>query len=362
MSLDSVSNFGRAFILGGLTSSGTSVELRTGDVSNLPVSGNFNCVIFNASDYVNPIDDPFKEIVRVNSISGSFLSVSRAQEGTTAASHSMTGKTYVAVNTITKKMIDDINSAILSYSPTTVNADTIYVKNIFNSGTSALNISGSSIVNINASGAGLFASQTAVTLASPSIDLFATGGGSIATQGSIIPVTSGTYNIGSAAYPVGTVYTNAIIVSGTAGGGSSFAGGAVTSSITPTISGTLTLGTAALPFSGTYSNQYETTLVSGTGGNTTLNWNLGTSQILNFNGVASGTYTIGFSNGIPGSTYVLQTIQNASGTASIAWSGTQTLWQAGVSGTMTATSGTSDLFAFFYNGSKYFSNSSNNYR
>jgi hypothetical protein len=88
---------------------------------------------------------------------------------------------------------------------------------------------------------------------------------------------------------------------------------------------------------------------------------LGTSQILNFNNIASGTYTVGLSNGIPGSAYVLKTIQNASGTVSLAWSGTQVSWQGGVSGTMTATSGTADLFSFWYDGNKYLGTFSNNY-
>ena len=139
-----------------------------------------------------------------------------------------------------------------------------------------------------------------------------------------------------------------------------------TANITVTNSGTNTIGSASLPLSGIwanniYGNQHATTLQSGTGGNTTINWNNGSAQILNFNGVASGTYTIGFSNGIAGSNYTLKTIQNTSGTAQIAWSGTQTMWPSGVSGTMTAASGVSDLFTFFYDGSKYMGNQRNNY-
>lgn len=113
-----------------------------------------------------------------------------------------------------------------------------------------------------------------------------------------------------------------------------------------------------------FSPQYTTNYVSGVGANTTINWNNGMSQHLNFAGVASGTYTIGFSNGVAGSAYILTIQQNASGTASIAWSGTQVIWQGGVSGTMTSTSGTSpvDMFSFYYNGNKYLGSFSNNYQ
>jgi hypothetical protein len=133
------------------------------------------------------------------------------------------------------------------------------------------------------------------------------------------------------------------------------------SGVIPVTSNTGLLGSATRTFSGVYANQYATTLTSGTGGNVSVNWNSGTSQILNFNGVASGTYTIGLNNGIAGSAYVLKTVQNASGTASIAWSGSQVIWQGGISGSMTPTSGTADLFSFWYDGNKYLGSYSNNY-
>jgi len=147
-------------------------------------------------------------------------------------------------------------------------------------------------------------------------------------------------------------------------GFSSFVGGPISISITPTVSGTLNIGTLSAPFATGVFKQYATTLYSGTGGTVNINWNNGMSQYLNFAGVASGTYTIGFSNGIPGSSYVLMTKQNTSGTATLAWSGTQLAWQGGVSGTMTATSGTSpvDIFTFMCDTSNHYLGSfSNNY-
>ena len=133
--------------------------------------------------------------------------------------------------------------------------------------------------------------------------------------------------------------------------------------IVPEASGASNLGTAAKPFSGTYSNQYATTLYTtvGESGLNTINWNSGTSQKLNFANAQSGVATIELTNGIAGSSYVLTTMANNSGTTSIAWSGTM-LWKGGTTGTMTVASGSSDLFSFYYDGSTYFGNVGNDYK
>lgn len=110
-----------------------------------------------------------------------------------------------------------------------------------------------------------------------------------------------------------------------------------------------------------YSNQYATTFVSGIGSTKTIDWNVGLAQHLNFNGVASGTYSLNLSNGIPGSAYMLTTQQNASGTITLAWGPTRILWQGGTSGIITAASGRIDMFSFYYNGANYLGSFSNNY-
>ena len=111
-----------------------------------------------------------------------------------------------------------------------------------------------------------------------------------------------------------------------------------------------------------YSNQYATTQISGiqTTGAIAVNWNNGSSQILDFTGGASGVSTINLSNGIAGSSYALTTIANGSGT--IAWGGGDILWKGGTSGTATATVGAVDLFSFYYNGSKYLGNFGQDYK
>ena len=63
------------------------------------------------SDYPNPANDPNVEIVRVTVISGDTLTITRAQEGTSASNKNTGGKTYSLVLGITAKMISDIGTA-----------------------------------------------------------------------------------------------------------------------------------------------------------------------------------------------------------------------------------------------------------
>ena len=144
-------------------------------------------------------------------------------------------------------------------------------------------------------------------------------------------------------------------------------GGTITITIVPTNSGTLSIGTTAKPFGGIYANQYATTLyttvVSGTGisSTVTVNWNNGSSQIIDYTYANSGVSNLVFTSGIAGSFYVLNTIQNVSGTDQINWSGGSWLWRGATSGTMTTTSGAQDIFSFFYNGTKYLGNAGKGY-
>jgi len=125
MALDPVSNFGIANILGQVTATGLTIELYNGDMPNMPSGGSYNCVLYNSSDYVNPNDDPYVEIVRATFLSGNYLTVARGQEKTVASNHNITGKQYSLVNTVTAKMITDINTAIYSGSLISVSGGTI---------------------------------------------------------------------------------------------------------------------------------------------------------------------------------------------------------------------------------------------
>ena len=113
MALDKSSNFAKTTITG-ISSGATSVVL--GDATNFldPASGEYNCVIWEISNYGNPADDPNKEIVRATALSGSTLTITRAQESTTASNHNTGGETYAIANVLTSKMITDIDTGINS--------------------------------------------------------------------------------------------------------------------------------------------------------------------------------------------------------------------------------------------------------
>lgn len=111
------------------------------------------------------------------------------------------------------------------------------------------------------------------------------------------------------------------------------------------------------------SKQYQTTVVSGitTASTQTIDWNGGTTQIRNFIGGVSGTCTISLTNGIAGSAYILQTINNTSGTTSAYFGGGNIIWAGAVSGNMTAAASAVDVFNFYYNGNKWLGSVSNNF-
>ncbi len=159
---------------------------------------------------------------------------------------------------------------------------------------------------------------------------------------------------------------NSITINSTAtGGGINYFTGILSGYTYFSQSGVFDIGSGNAPARTIYSNQYATSLVSGNpGGAATsivINWNLGSSQILNFNPGFSGNVFASFQNPIPGSTYALQTIQNPSGSTNLYFP-SSTAWTAGISGAMSISGNAIDLFTFFWNGSKYLSNVASNFR
>ncbi len=131
--------------------------------------------------------------------------------------------------------------------------------------------------------------------------------------------------------------------------------------IRPQGSGTMGIGTPAFPFSGVYANQYGTSYIStiATSGTISIDWNNGSVQQQSL--IVSGINSIGLTNGLVGSTYVLKTV-NVSGLSTTAWTGGNIKWAGGTSGTTTATTGAIDLFSFVYDGSNYLANQNNDYK
>ncbi len=162
------------------------------------------------------------------------------------------------------------------------------------------------------------------------------------------------------------VTTGDITVNSTAtGGGIDYFTGIMSGYTYFSQSGVYDIGSGNAPARTIYSNQYATSLVSGNPGGAatalSINWNLGSVQKFNFNPGTSGNVYLTLSNPIPGSAYVLSTIQNPSGTTNIYFP-SNVKWQGGVSGTMTSSGNAIDIFSLLYDGSNYYGNAGNNYK
>lgn len=123
---------------------------------------------------------------------------------------------------------------------------------------------------------------------------------------------------------------------------------------------TLTSGTTLT------TNQYITTQISGSASAATstytVNWNNGSTQKIVFSGVGAGNCAITLSNGIAGSTYALETVNNSASGITVSWANSpRILWQNQVSGTMTSGASSVDLFAFLYDGTTYLGSTTNKY-
>lgn len=114
--LDPVSNFGIASVSTGYNDSATSITLSVGNGSKFPdpsVSGPFNLVWWDSVHYLDPADDPNREIVRCTARSSDVLTVTRAQEGTSASTKNTADGQYKMMLVLTKKMVDDLYSLIM---------------------------------------------------------------------------------------------------------------------------------------------------------------------------------------------------------------------------------------------------------
>lgn len=120
--LDPTVNFGLAPLASGISAGDTTLTLTTGYGALLPdpaTLGAYNVPIWD-DFYANPTNDPDKEIIRVTAKSGDVLTITRAQEGTSAVAHNTGGKTYKIGVSMTAKMVTDIET--LGYSSMAKNA------------------------------------------------------------------------------------------------------------------------------------------------------------------------------------------------------------------------------------------------
>jgi len=108
---DPVLNFAKCTVSTGYDNIATTVVLITGHGALLPTpatDGAFNLIWWDASSYGDPADDIKKEIVRVTTRTADTLTITRAQEGTSASTKNTSGHTYKMILGFTKKNYDDI--------------------------------------------------------------------------------------------------------------------------------------------------------------------------------------------------------------------------------------------------------------
>ncbi len=105
--IDNFANFAVATVSTGYDASATSIALTTGHGALLPAAP-FNCTWFNSTDNPDLISDANKEIIRVTAKSTDTLTITRAQESTSAHTHNTSAKVYKLDCTISKKFTDDI--------------------------------------------------------------------------------------------------------------------------------------------------------------------------------------------------------------------------------------------------------------
>ena len=105
MALDSAKNFSKVTVSTGYDAAALSVVLTTGHGTKLPAAP-FNVVWWNSTTYSDPSDDPNVEICRVTLISTDTLTITRAQEGTSASTKNTVGSVYKMIAGLTAKVIN----------------------------------------------------------------------------------------------------------------------------------------------------------------------------------------------------------------------------------------------------------------
>lgn len=103
--IDQAKNFAKATVSVGYDASATSIALTAGHGSRLPAVP-FNATWWNSTDYPDPSDDPNVEIVRVTARATDTLTVTRAQEATTATTKNTSGKSYKLIAGPTARTIN----------------------------------------------------------------------------------------------------------------------------------------------------------------------------------------------------------------------------------------------------------------
>jgi hypothetical protein len=110
--MDQLKNFVKVAVSGFYGASDTIIDLKTGEGAKLPdpANGGYNLVWYNASDFGDPSDDPFVEVVRIVSKTNDRITIIRSQEGTTASPKNKVGKQFKMILAATVKVLHDIQN------------------------------------------------------------------------------------------------------------------------------------------------------------------------------------------------------------------------------------------------------------
>jgi hypothetical protein len=109
--MDNVKNFAFGTLDIGITSGATSLTLTAGHAARFPAAP-FNATLYNATDYTDAASAYHAgaaEIVRVTAVAGDVLTITRAQESTTAVAHNTGGKTYRLHAGVTAELLSRSN-------------------------------------------------------------------------------------------------------------------------------------------------------------------------------------------------------------------------------------------------------------
>jgi hypothetical protein len=118
--VDNAKNFAKVTVSTGYDAAATSIVLNTGDGAKLPTMP-CNMVWWNVTDYPDPTDDPNVEIVRCTALATDTLTVTRAQESTTASTKNTASKTYKMVAGLTAKVINTDLPSLFTFRDALVN-------------------------------------------------------------------------------------------------------------------------------------------------------------------------------------------------------------------------------------------------
>lgn len=113
MPIDTNTNFSIATLAAGIDAVTTTITVNSGEGTRLKFPR--NAVVWNNTDNpADPAGDTTVEIVRITNIVGDTLTVTRAQEGTSASTHNAGGKTYRIAQGVTSRDMDALGALMNS--------------------------------------------------------------------------------------------------------------------------------------------------------------------------------------------------------------------------------------------------------